>query len=850
MKQNKRSIAELKSKLYISELIEMHKSDDRWLVTFVKDQFDKKYKLILAKEESSSYILETYEKYKKFDILVYLLIAYFKEYEHKDLPSDVLSPDTFLCGNIDIDWAYIAPEVLSRFLEEPFQSFTFLTEKIKSVLNKLCKDGKNCFEPCSHFLTHSEQFVASPEEKTIRIFYYLLSPSNKESRIEDIATKKAIRRKDLEDCWKKNHQSDEDFVYEIAEKEIKEYRRKSAESEVISWIKNNKISISHGEELSSNSAKGDFCFVNTSIWEHCQNTYDNILLCTGVENSTIFNKDVVSFDIFNIKEALNHVSDGGHVILLLDEEITKRTNWNMADIHKQMLDAGSLSGIISDTMSSVRKDRFYIFEKGKKDDLINVRFPISLNNNNSDYVEAFESHLLQIRYRDLVALDFDVEKIPNIPSFHANDGERFLELSSLLMASKEERVFEPTIGRIFEKNRCADDLKSYVIEPESLREAEVDSTWKRITAPTFVIGSQIPLRVAYVKASEDHPVFFRKYDLTFSVKEENVDPRFLYFICTNGQFLSAANFEHIYTMDYEYMVDDKGVHHMDICPSKALLGFSHGLIAIPSVAKQKELCESFEKSERRRIDRAAMAQYRQDIHERKHALGQIILQMRSWWDELVFAKEENDGCIDDNYVYGKKHPHTVKHIFESMESYLDELSKGIETFTPEDNAIYQTKEQINITDYLEDYVKKHSNPCFDFEVVSNPVSTDKGLFVFSRNALDTIFQNIVFNAWKHGFKDRPQGNVIRLSWTEDEDTVQLFISNNGSPLEESMNNNNLFKYGETTSIGQESVDGHHHYGLGCYQVWCLIRDKNQGDVQCISEPEKEFPVTFKLIFNK
>lgn len=848
MTRNKRSIAELKSELYISELIEKHKTEDFWLVNFEKEQFEKEIKSILAKgNPSRSHLSWIYDLHKEFDILFYLLIAYFKQFENRDLPSDVLTPDSFLCGNIDVVWEQIDPEVLSRFLEKPLQSFYFLSDKIKTVLNRLCKKGKNCYEPCSHFLTHSEQLVASQEEKTIRIFFYLLSPNNKESRVEDIATEEAIGREDLEECWNKIHKSNEKFDFDIAEKELMEYRRCTAETEVVSWIKNEKITISSGEELSANSAEGRYNFVNTKIWEHCQKTYDNIFLSLGVGNS-FFDKDVVSLDVFDIKEALNHVTDGGHVILLMDEANAEHLNWSMADIHKRMLDAGCLSGIISDTFMS--KERFYIFEKGKKDDLINVRFPIMLNSNNSNYAETSESHLMQIRYRDLVALDFDVKEIRNIPSFHASEGDRFLTLSSLLTASKEERVAEPTIGRIFEKSRCADDWSSFIIEPVSLREAEVDSKWKKITTPTFVIGNKMPLQVAYVKASTEHPVFFRKYDLTFSVKEENIEPRFLYLICTNGQFQSAADFEFIYTADYEYIVDEKGVHHMDFCPSKALLDFSHGLIAIPSISKQRELTLLAEKTEQNRIDRAAMSQYRQDIHERKHALAQIILNMRSSWDALVLAKEENEGVISDNYVYGKKHPHTVKSIFESVESYMDELSKGIETFTPEDNAIFQTKELINVTEYLEEYVKKHSNPYYDFEIVSNPDSSDKGLFVFSRNALDTICQNIVFNAWKHGFRNRTQGNVIRLSWSEDEDSVQLFISNNGSPLEESMNNINLFKYGITTARNQEPVDGHHHYGLGCYQVWCLMRDKGQGDVQCISEPEKEFPVTFKLIFNK
>lgn len=838
MTQSKRSIAELKSELYISELIEKHKTEDSWLVNFVRDRFEQKNRSILAKGESSrSLLTEAYNQYKELDILFYLLIAYFKEFENPDLPSDVLTPDSFLCGNIDVSWEHIEPEVLSCFLEKTMQSFYTLSEKIKNVLTKLCNDGINCYEPCSHFLTYSEQFVATREEKTIRIYFYLLSPSNKESRIDDIASVHGIGLKDLKDCWNKNHQPDEEFDIYIAEKELLEFRRSPAEIEVVSWIKNEKIMISSGEELSANSAEGKYNFVNTKIWKNCQKTYDNIFLSLGAGNS-FFDKDVVSFDFFDIREALNHVSNGGHVILHMQESIMKRLNWDMAEIHKRMLDAGSLSGIISDTYMC--DELFYIFEKGKEDDLINVRFPIRIDCDNSDYAENFESHFMQIRYRDLVALDFEVEKIPKIPTFHANEGERFLQLSSLLTSTRGEIVSDPTLGRIFEKSRCAEDWSSFVIEPESLREAEVDSKWKRITTPVFVIGNQNPLRVAYVKASTEHPVFFRKYDLTFCIKDENIDPRFLYLICTNGQFQSVADLEYCNTFSYD----------IDLWPSEALLILSQKLIAIPSLPKQKEQVELAEIAERNRIERAAMSQYRQDIHERKHALGQIMLQMRSFWDELVFAKEENHGIIDDGYVFGTKHPHSVKYIFESIDSYMRELGTGIETFTPEDNYIYQEKVQIDIKAYIEDYVKRHPNPSYEFEFVNNTSSDGKGKFVFSRKALDTIFQNIIFNAWKHGFKGKTNGNVIRFSWSEDEDTIQVFISNNGLPLDDSMSNGNLFKFGRTTSRGQESIDGHHHQGLGCHQVWCLMRDKGQGDVQCISDKKSEFPVTFKLTFNK
>ena len=172
--------------------------------------------------------------------------------------------------------------------------------------------------------------------------------------------------------------------------------------------------------------------------------------------------------------------------------------------------------------------------------------------------------------------------------------------------------------------------------------------------------------------------------------------------------IKSSNRNNFMFHDYETYEDEQNRMWVGYWPAKSLLLYK-GMIAIPTIQAQREYCEIAEKAERNRIERAAMAQYRQDIHERKHALGQIMTQMRSTWESLLLSKNEHNGYLDDDFVYGKKHPHTVKQLFETVDSFMKEMDEGIENFTPEDRGDFHTKEKIVLFDHLENFIKKHSN---------------------------------------------------------------------------------------------------------------------------------------------
>lgn len=845
MAQNKKTVAELKNELYIATLIEKHQNDNLWLTSISKNEFESKKTSAMeyAKKTgdtkfASSYIDRQFPILKETDLLLYLLLKYsISNVEHSKLNDRELScVKEIILKEIEFNPEHFSIEDVAECLKEKYASPTFVNEKIKDIVVDICKDGVRCFEPFSHLLDHSEQLVSSLEYAVVfKCLYSIILTDSEKEEVKSKFHLEYVPEIGKSKSWEEKM---------AAFNQHQEEEKKAAEAYIIQ----NKIHIVDGIEKGISSIP--------NIWQYAnQEKYSSVLLSflTG-RNNTI---DVSPNMIFQFDKIRDYVDKNGYIVVLLEKDFidtirpfsTALAN-KLIEFKNSLVRHSELDAYIPD--NGLLEMDVYILKKGKDDKNVHVFYNVDRP---TDYLHR-GNNFLQCRImtqEDLAAIGYDLSKANMLPTIHANDGESFHPLSDLMEASKDEyvRLKLTAFGKVFSPDNYASSFDTFVVNPSSLRDAQVDDKWKKVSEPVFVIR-QKPFAVAYVEASADQPVFFKEMTMTFSVKKDVVDPKYLYLLSTNGkleQVVKDCPEEYFQFDDYTLYTDERSVSYVGFWPAKSLLNYK-GLIAIPSLAKQKELCNSFEKTERRHIDRAAMSQYRKDIHERKHALGQIMLQMRSSWDALVFAKEENNGCIDDNYVYGKKHPHTIKHIFESIDSYMNELGTGIDTFTPEDNVIYQEKEQIYIKDYLEEYVKTHSNPCYDFEIVTDMTSSGKESFVFSRRALDTILQNLVFNAWKHGFAGRAQGNIIRLSWKEEEDTVHVFVSNNGIPLAASMSNDDIFKFGKTTSINQESVDGHHHLGLGCYQVWCLMRDKGQGDVFCISEPKKEFPVTFKLVFNK
>lgn len=834
MVQNKKTVTELKNELYVATLIEEHKKDKLWLTKSVKEKYDeaciKRFENArdMSNPQNEAFLSEVKESmmfsYKEKDLLLYLLLKF--SIHHLEISKLTDVEKNFAEGliisefNHEMETTSLAIPVVVERLNSWYKTPGINHDFVVKYMEFYCNKGLNCFEPFSHFFDYSETLAYSMDELVI---YKCL-----QSCAISFLPEEELRLLFIKSWCSSNYPC-------LLDEQNEEIVEKKTQSAISDFINSPKIRlVSNSEANTAKSQKSIFV----------QFTRDRQYDCILLPMEFLFAYD----EPMSIDFIMDHVCDEGRVILYgrpsnseyrkRIEKISRRIDF-ATFFSQQKLGEGM---------------EIYIFKKGKTSNKVDVFYRYESDSYGGiDLIHEGMFNQVELTSDDLVALNYNMSKLEWIPRSHVRANERYLSLKDFLDASNEEliRMEQTDFGPVFSPDHYATSFDTFVVLPSSLREAQVDDKWKKISEPVLVIREN-PFSVAYVEASADQPVFFKENALTFSVKKDVVDPKYLYLLSTNGkleQVVKSCPRNYFEINDYELYKDEQNRIWVGYWPAKSLLLYK-GMIAIPTIQAQREYCEIAEKAERNRIERAAMAQYRQDIHERKHALGQIMTQMRSTWESLLLSKNEHNGYLDDDFVYGKKHPHTVKQLFETVDSFMKEMDEGIENFTPEDRGDFHTKEKIVLFDYLENFIKKHSNPCFELQLDLNSKAETKGIIYFSKNALDTILQNLIFNAWKHGFKGKDSDNLIRFTIKEDEDSIILFVSNNGSPLAANMENGVLFKYGQTSARGQESVDGHHHHGLGCHQIWCLMRDKGQGDVECISEPNKDFPVTFKLSFHK
>ena len=117
-------------------------------------------------------------------------------------------------------------------------------------------------------------------------------------------------------------------------------------------------------------------------------------------------------------------------------------------------------------------------------------------------------------------------------------------------------------------------------------------------------------------------------------------------------------------------------------------------------------------------------------------------------------------------------------------------------------------------------------------------------FLFPKDALEIIFNNILSNAMAYAFTDDSRkGYQLKFSWRTDGLSLIIEIENNGTPIPEDRDTASLLEYGVSTALHR---DGHN--GIGCNEIKDIMSRYN-GRVEIISTPKEEYTVKYVLMFN-
>lgn len=262
-----------------------------------------------------------------------------------------------------------------------------------------------------------------------------------------------------------------------------------------------------------------------------------------------------------------------------------------------------------------------------------------------------------------------------------------------------------------------------------------------------------------------------------------------------------------------------------------------------------------------RLVQTNIDQYKADVRQKKHAMGQTVFNLNNWWGQLKKARIQGNGVLHDDDTVGKIHKNSIADIFTKIDSILGALSSQLATFSITDGL---TVEDISLAQFVEDYIANpaHSSPMFSYryslpknEFVEVPalefdsnmigtLTTAMSWISFPKKALERIFDNIVHNACSHGFAGREEKeNYIRISFFHQDDNCVIEISNNGIPLAKDMTPDKVFIFGESNAIGSDN-----HLGLGAAQVKDLVTEFG-GRVELISTPKEEYTVTYRMTFS-
>lgn len=242
--------------------------------------------------------------------------------------------------------------------------------------------------------------------------------------------------------------------------------------------------------------------------------------------------------------------------------------------------------------------------------------------------------------------------------------------------------------------------------------------------------------------------------------------------------------------------------------------------------------------------------FREDMHMKKHAIGQTISNFSNWWDALQQARREGNGVVSDDASIGKIRKVQVKVIYDNLQTLVKQLEQQISRFD-RGNGLEVT--EFGIVDYINKYMERFSNIQFNYSFnpanqIAGKMVEDTDDIIFAQDALDMVLNNIISNACCHGFKNRDKEmNVVKIDLFKEGNQICMIVSNNGEPLHSKMNPLEVFVYGKTTQMGIMVDEKNTHYGIGGYEVDKLMREFD-GFAEFISEPESEFPVSYKLTF--
>lgn len=256
---------------------------------------------------------------------------------------------------------------------------------------------------------------------------------------------------------------------------------------------------------------------------------------------------------------------------------------------------------------------------------------------------------------------------------------------------------------------------------------------------------------------------------------------------------------------------------------------------------------------------------KREVRSTRHAMIQTLSALSSNWEQLKMFSNSHATGFKLSDLIGRINPISVKDLMGSIEYAISTLQRQVEALRLEK---FDWGQEVAINPYklINDYIATHSTPSVrminmgtdnvaDFPYFDDETGEAKRhhtdaaeIFYAPEKLLERIFSNIVANAKAHGFTTESTNNEIRFDWKSEDGGIVITIANNGAPLKEGVSGDDVLMSGFSTALNENAADGKLHSGQGGFEIKSLM--EGLGTVEVISQPEAEFPVIYKLTFEK
>ena len=256
--------------------------------------------------------------------------------------------------------------------------------------------------------------------------------------------------------------------------------------------------------------------------------------------------------------------------------------------------------------------------------------------------------------------------------------------------------------------------------------------------------------------------------------------------------------------------------------------------------------------------------YKKAIRMRKHALTQSISSIEAMFNALNTYRIRRMGVLSDGDVISRVNGTKVQEAFEFIAKGIKEVMPALDHIADVEFS-FRKPEWIDPEKYIENYISQKESGWLNFkpiitwskghnqakEDIKNPntgnIIFKKGdsicQFLFSEDALNHVFRNIISNAQYWAFNDPLREDYqLKFSWHLEDSALIIEIENNGTPIPSDRDTASLLKYGVSTALHQ---DGHN--GIGCNEIE-FIMQRYKGNFEIVSTPENKYTVRYVLRF--